>query len=88
MAKEGLSESLLGIDVFDEHVFLLLLHWMYTKEMEVPGDEGCPLELLTKLWLMGDQFMMPRLQNAAMDKIAPLLQTADSTSFKKFLDVS
>jgi len=76
MRKESCHNGLILKNV-EEKVLLLLVHWLYAQRLDVADGEAKTLILFTKLWLMADRFMMPALQNAAIDRIAKLLSTAN-----------
>jgi hypothetical protein len=60
---EGQTQSMRLADV-EEKIFGLLVHWIYTDEIE--GGHCVGLVPAGKLWLLADWCMIPELQNAAI----------------------
>ena len=52
--------------------FGLLIHWMYQQEIE--GGKDGDIVQLAKLWLLGERFLIPKLQNEAMDLLYELTE--------------
>ena len=67
----------------------LLIHWLYTQNIEFDEEDEAPdsvanLLPLAKLWTLADLCLIPTLQNAAATLIHPLLKCAESTAVKEF----
>jgi hypothetical protein len=70
------------IDLFDanQEAFEHFLTWLYTRKLASDDEQPLGLIALVDLWLLGDRFQVPMLQNCVMDKIIP--QPNDDTVFE------
>jgi hypothetical protein len=74
--KEGQTQSM-NLDDIDPDAFALLVDWLYTQRVESDGGD---LPTLARLWIMGGRFLMPAVQNSAMDRIYTILVDATETT--------
>jgi hypothetical protein len=65
--KEGQTQTMEFDDV-DVTAFGILSGWLYTQNISDSG-EWPDLTTLGRLWILGDRFLIPKLQNMAMDGI-------------------
>lgn len=72
--EEGRTQTINFVDV-DHEIFDLLLKWIYTKDIKNVMDQRPSLMSCAKLWMLGDRFLMPEMQNHAMDQIHKILVT-------------
>ena len=77
--QEGQTQAM-TLDDIDPDAFGLLVDWLYTQRVDVDGDS---LPTLARLWIMGDLFLIPAIQNSAMDNIYQAL-VADGGSVGRF----
>jgi hypothetical protein len=56
-------------DDVDVTAFGILSGWLYTQKIEDSEGELPDLTTLGRLWILGDRFLIPKLQNIAMDAI-------------------
>jgi hypothetical protein len=77
--EEGQTQAM-TLDDIDPDAFGLLVDWLYTQRVDVDGNS---LPTLERLWIMGDRFLIPAIQNSAMDCIHGAL-VAESGSVERF----
>ncbi|TVY89194.1 hypothetical protein LAWI1_G005964 [Lachnellula willkommii] len=65
---EGQTQEMVLEDV-EAGIFGYLVNWLYTKEIIHPDDEEIQLVEFAKLWVLAGRFLIPRLQNKAMQCI-------------------
>jgi hypothetical protein len=66
------------IDDIDSAAFGLLVHWLYTQGLRDREGEDIPTALLlAKVWVLAGRFIMPLLQNFAMDRFRTSLVSSD-----------
>jgi hypothetical protein len=66
---EGQSQ-IMTFDNIDPKAFRLLVDWLYIQRFEV---EVVDLPTLARLLIMGDRFLMPGVQNSAIDRVYGIL---------------
>jgi hypothetical protein len=69
--KEGQTQSM-TLDDIDPEAFALLVDWLYYQRIE---SDGIDLPTLARLWIMGGRFLLPAVQNSAIDSIYRTLVT-------------
>lgn len=68
------------MDEEDEEITRLLVHWLYTQQLDVPqlqedskdlkAETGGKEQLcLVRLWVLADKLLIPQLQNMALDAL-------------------
>ncbi|TVY90520.1 hypothetical protein LAWI1_G006819 [Lachnellula willkommii] len=60
--EEGVTQSIDILSVYPQ-VFGLFVHWLYTQNVVQDQHNEPPTRDLVDLWLLGDRFLIPRLQN-------------------------
>jgi hypothetical protein len=58
------------LDDIDPDAFGLLVDWIYYQRVK---SDGVDLPTLARLWIMGGRFLIPAVQNLAMDRIYTIL---------------
>jgi hypothetical protein len=66
--EEGRTQTMDLYDV-DPHVFGILVDWIYSQEVTDFKKERSYLVTCAKLWILGDRFLMRKLQNDASRQI-------------------
>jgi len=73
--EEG-QTNIVRLDEVDEETFGMVQHWLYRGEL-IFGDDDEPhhryLVLLSKVWNFGDKYLIPPLQNKAIDSMHYIL---------------
>lgn len=65
---EGETQSM-TIEDIESSAFGLLVHWIYTQSLKQDqGNDSPSVVLLAKVWSLAERFIMPRLQNVAIDQ--------------------
>lgn len=64
---EGTTQSM-TLDV-DEEAFGVLANWLYSQAVVSKSGRRPVFGTLARVWIMGEQFMIPILQNQVMDAI-------------------
>jgi len=78
---EGHTQSI-RLDDVEPRVFGLLVDWVHSQYLR---DEcGATLMELARLWTLGERFIMPRLQNAAMKDLCWALAMAKSEDILEY----
>jgi hypothetical protein len=62
---EGQTQSM-ELDDIEADTFGLFVNWLYTQKIERADDTNLTAEELGKLWILGQRFIIPQLQNKAM----------------------
>jgi len=65
--------------------FGIIANWMYTQDIVASSGEPPDLCTLAQVWILGDRFLMPKLQNQAMTDLINLSLSGKSTS-KEIMD--
>lgn len=53
-----------------QHLFAIFRGWLYTRELRDADDrvaQNLPCDVLVKLWVLGDKYLVPLLQNHVVD---------------------
>jgi hypothetical protein len=79
---EGKTQSMTLTDV-ETQPFGLLIHWMYQQEIE--GGKGGDIVQLAKLWLLGERFLIPKLQNEAMELLYEMIEPISTPQMQELL---
>jgi hypothetical protein len=70
--QEGQTQTMKFDDV-DVTAFGVLSDWFYTQKITDSEDKLPDLTTLGRVWILGDRFLIPKLQNMAMDMICDKL---------------
>jgi hypothetical protein len=62
-----------------------IVHWLYTKHIEVDGEDSCQLYNLAVLWNLAGQFKIVDLQNSLMSDIINGVKADDGVNMVPFL---
>jgi hypothetical protein len=76
--KEGETHTIEFDDV-DVTAFGVLSEWLYTQKLANLEGELPDLATLGRIWILGDRFLIPKLQNMAMDAICDKLYKGELT---------
>jgi hypothetical protein len=76
--QEGQTQTIEFHDV-DVTAFGVLSDWLYTQKITDSEDKLPDLTTLGRVWILGDRFLIPKLQNMAMDAICDKLYTGELT---------
>ncbi|TVY19578.1 hypothetical protein LARI1_G003407 [Lachnellula arida] len=63
--EEGATQSIDIVDVRPK-AFGLFVNWLYTQNVVQDQDNAPPMINLVDLWLLGDRFLIPSLQNETL----------------------
>lgn len=79
------------VDV-DPQVFAILVHWIYYNNIKNDKDQRPDLVTCAKLWVLGDRFLMRKMQNDTMKHIYNIIQYYDAeigeTAFGEFSKIA
>ncbi|TVY47516.1 hypothetical protein LOCC1_G003653 [Lachnellula occidentalis] len=67
---EGKTQQMVLEDVEPE-IFGYMVNWLYTQKIIHPEDKGIEPVEFAKLWVLAGRFMIPQLQNEAIQRIKP-----------------
>lgn len=79
--KEGLSQEM-TLDV-NLKAFGLFVNWLYNQVIVGASGEQPSLSTVAHLWILAERFLLPKLQNQAMDKMYSILVTG-ATPVREF----
>jgi hypothetical protein len=81
---EGTSQEM-TLDV-DLEAFGIIVNWMYTKDIVASNGEQPGLCTLARVWILADRFLIPKLQNQAMENMLSMSLQSKPTN-QDFLEV-
>jgi len=64
------------LDDVDPEVFAILVNWIYYRVVTNAEKKTPDLVTCAKLWILGDRFLMRKMQNDAMSQIWDVLSSA------------
>lgn len=74
--REGPTQ-LTELDDIDPEAFAILVNWIYTSKVVDAKRQRPDLVTCAKVWVLGDQFLMRKLQNDTMRSIHEILRPCD-----------
>jgi hypothetical protein len=77
--EEGNTQKM-ELDDVDPEVFGILANWLYTQEVSDAEKKTPDLVTYAKLWVLGECFLMRKLQNDAMKQVYAVLSSARGKS--------
>jgi hypothetical protein len=87
--KEGQTQSMTLYEV-DPEVFGMFVYWIYNRKLPntTEGSELVNLLHLAKLWVLGDRFLIPSLQNKAIFRIHTIINEGRVCKFMEFMNLA
>jgi hypothetical protein len=87
--KEGKTQTMI-LDEIDLEAFGMFVYWLYQRKLptHTVDFEDVDLVHLANIWILGDRFLIPSLQNNAACRIHTLINEGKLEDFQEFIGIA